>query len=346
MALIRDEFCRFEYGVPPAKNGDYAFLLHLLASLKSTGKGAIILPHGVLFRGNREARIRRNLVDRGLIRGVIGLPANLFYGTGIPACIVVIDKENAATRKGVFMVDASRGFRKDGAKNRLRERDIHRIVDVFNGQSDKSGYARMVPLDEIASEANDYNLNIPRYIDSAEPEDLHDLGGHLHGGIPDRDIDALDRYWKLFPGLRRAFFAPGPRPGYSQVREPVDEVRAVVLGHDEVVAYRERVRSAFEDWRREHESRLYGLGVGNSPKALIQELSEDLLGRFADLPLIDRYDVYQCLMDYWDEVMQDDVYLLATKGWVPGASYDLRKRARNQTIPERSVGRPTSTSGR
>ena len=314
-----DAFRRFEYGIPPAKNGDYAFLLHLVASLKSTGKGAVILPHGVLFRGNREARIRRSLVKRGLIRGVIGLPANLFYGTGIPACIVVIDKEDAATRKGIFMVDASGGFRKDGAKNRLRERDIHRIVDVFNAQRDTPGYARMVALDEIASEANDYNLNIPRYIDSGEPEDLHDLGAHLHGGIPARDIDALDRYWKVFPGLRRALFEPDGRPGYVEARTAPDEVGEVVLGHDEFVAYRERVRGAFDDWRREHESRLFGLAVGESPKALIRSLSEDLLGRFADLPLIDRYDVYQCLMDYWDEVMQDDVYLVVTDGWSEAA---------------------------
>ena len=181
-----DEFRRFEYGIPPVKNGDYAFLLHLVASLKSTGKGAIILPHGVLFRGHREARIRRNLVERGLIRGVIGLPANLFYGTGIPACIVVIDKEDAATRKGIFMIDASKAFRKDGAKNRLRERDIHRIVDVFNGQRETPGYARMVPLEEIASEANDYNLNIPRYIESSELEDLHDLGDPSPTGLAGR----------------------------------------------------------------------------------------------------------------------------------------------------------------
>ena len=314
-----DAFRRFEYGIPPAKNGDYAFLLHFVASLKSTGRGAIILPHGVLFRGNREAVIRRNLVGRGLIRGVIGLPANLFYGTGIPACIVVLDKRNAATRDGIFMIDASRGFRKDGAKNRLRERDIHRIVDVFNDRRVVPGYARTVPMDEIASEANDYNLNIPRYIDSSEPEDLHDLGAHLHGGIPDRDIDALDRYWRVFPGLRRALFAPGCRPGRSDARTSPDEMRAVVLRHDAFTAYLERVKSAFGDWQRAHESLLYGLGVGDSPKALIRKLSEDLLGRFADLPLIDRYDVYQCLMDYWDEVMQDDTYLVVTEGWTEAA---------------------------
>src|ERR1700682_5883179 len=125
------DYGRFEYGRPPDKNGDYAFLLHVIKSLKSTGKGAVILPHGVLFRGHAEATIRKELLKRGYIKGVIGLPANLFYGTGIPACIVVVDKENAAGRTGVFMIDASKGFMKDGPKNRLRSQDIHKIVDVF-----------------------------------------------------------------------------------------------------------------------------------------------------------------------------------------------------------------------
>ncbi len=310
-----DEYRRFEYGEPPARNGDLAFLLHLVASLNSTGKGAIIMPHGVLFRGNKEADIRRRLVRRGLIRGVIGLPANLFYGTGIPACIVVIDKERAVGRRGIFMIDASKGFRKDGAKNRLRERDIHRIVDVFTKQREVPGYSRMVPLTEIASEANDYNLNIPRYIDSSEPEDLHDLAAHLHGGIPDRDINALGTYWEVFPGLRELLFSPNGRDGYSDARVEADEVRGVVLDHGEFRAYGDRVRRVFDGWRREHAPRLRELAVGDSPKALIRDLSEDLLHRFAGLPLLDRYGVYQCLMDYWDEIMQDDVYLVVTEGW-------------------------------
>src|SRR5215510_12539038 len=143
----RDPHQRFKpYGIPPTKQGDYAYLLHILRSLKSTGKGACILPHGVLFRGGAEAAIRRNLVLRGYIKGLIGLPPNLFYGTGIPACIVVIDKEGANARKGIFMIDASKGFIKDGPKNRLREQDIHRIVDTFTRQIDTPRYARMVPL--------------------------------------------------------------------------------------------------------------------------------------------------------------------------------------------------------
>ena len=315
----RDEFGRFEYGVPPVKNGDYAFLLHLVKSLESKGKGAIILPHGVLFRGNREAGIRKELVRRGFVKGVIGLPANLFYGTGIPACILVIDKEHAHARKGVFMIDASRGFLKDGNKNRLREQDIHRIVDVFNRQVESPGYSRMVPASEIADPANDYNLNIPRYVDSGEPEDLHDLDAHLKGGIPDRDLDALAGYWTAFPSLRRTLFEGNGRPGYSEARVETRQVKAAILGHPDFASYAERVASVFDGWRKAHEPRLRGIEVGALPRKVIDALSEDLLKRFAGLPLLDRYDVYQRLMDYWTDTMQDDVYLVAGPGWVEAA---------------------------
>jgi type I restriction enzyme M protein len=202
-----DVYHRFEYGIPPRKNGDYAFLLHILSSLKSTGKGAVVLPHGVLFRGNVEADIRRELVRRGYIKGIIGLPPNLFYGTGIPACILVLDKENAAARTGIFMIDASQGFMKDGNKNRLRHQDIRKIVDVFNDQIELPRYSRMVSRAEI--ETHEYNLNLPRYIDTTKAEDVQDVAAHLQGGIPQRDIDGMARYWDVFPGLKTALFVPG-----------------------------------------------------------------------------------------------------------------------------------------
>ena len=314
-----DEFRRFEYGIPPAKNGDYAFLLHFIASLNSMGKGAIILPHGVLFRGNKEADIRRNLIRRGFIKGIIGLPANLFYGTGIPACILVIDKENAHARSGIFMIDASKGFLKDGNKNRLRAQDIHNIVDVFNNQSELEGYSRMVPVSEIAGPANDYNLNIPRYIDSSKPEDLHDLDAHLNGGIPDCDIDALGNYWTVFPSLRGELFKCNGRPGYSDPKVETQKVKTVILNHSEFNLFRGRVTTSFNAWRDAHEPMLLDIKVGASPKEIIHALSEGLLARYADLPLLDRYDVYQRLMDYWDETMQDDVFLVASEGWVKAA---------------------------
>ena len=312
----KDEYARFEDGTPPAKNGDYAFLLHFIASLKSSGKGAIILPHGVLFRGNKEADIRRNLIQRGYIKGIIGLPANLFYGTGIPACILVIDKENADHRTGIFMIDASKGFLKDGNKNRLRAQDIHKIVSVFNKQTEIEGYSRMVPTSEIVSLANAYNLNIPRYIDNSDPEDLHDLNAHLNGGIPDTDVDALDDYWKVFPTLRQELFKANGRPGYSDPQVETQHVKTTILSHNEFTDYQQRVTAVFEMWRNTHEPLLGGIDANTKPRDVIDALSEDLLMQFDNLPLLDPYDVYQKLMDYWDEVMQDDVYLITAEGWV------------------------------
>jgi type I restriction enzyme M protein len=314
-----DTFRRFEYGIPPAKNGDYAFLLHLIASLKSKGKGAIILPHGVLFRGNKEGDIRRNLIEHGLIKGVIGLPPNLFYGTGIPACIVVIDKENAYVRTGIFMIDASKGFIKDGNKNRLRGQDIRKIVDVFTRQTELPRYSRMVPVSEIASPANDYNLNIPRYIDSSEPEDLHDLDAHLNGGIPNSDIDALNAYWTVFPSLRQVLFKEHTRPGYSATRIEMQQVIPTILGHGEFKIYADRAAAIIDVWYETHEPRLKSLKINDLPREIIQTLSEDLLRRFDNLPLLTRYDVYQRLMDYWTDTMQDDLYLIAADGWAEAA---------------------------
>ena len=316
-----DEFRRFEYGIPPAKNGDYAFLLHFITSLNSKGKGAIILPHGVLFRGNREADIRRKLIRQGVIKGIIGLPANLFYGTGIPACILIIDKENAGVRTGIFMIDASKGFLKDGNKNRLRAQDIHKIVDVFNKNTEVGGYSRMVPVSEIANPANDYNLNIPRYIDASEPEDLHDLDAHLNGGISDCDIDALGDYWTVFPSLRRELFKGNGRQGYSDPKVETRQVKTTILDHSEFSAFQQCVRTSFNAWRDAHESMLLNIKVGTPPppKEIIHTLSEELLAGFADLPLLNPYDVYQRLMDYWDETMQDDIYLIASDGWVKAA---------------------------
>jgi len=337
-----DEFDRFEYGIPPAKNGDFAFLLHLIKSLKSKGKGAVILPHGVLFRGNKEADIRRNLIQHGLIKGIIGLPGNLFYGTGIPACILVIDKENAHARTGIFMIDASRGFMKDGAKNRLRSQDLHKIVDVFNYQRELPRYSRMVPTSEIASEANDYNLNLPRYIDSTAPEDLHDLDAHLNGGIPERDVDELQAYWSVFPPLRDELFRTNGRSGYCEPKIASQEVKASVLNHADFQAYAESVTELFTAWRGAHESQLKGLKADDLPKQVIHTLSEDLLERFTDVPLLSRYDVYQRLMDYWAEVMQDDVYLIAADGWTdaaqPRAVIDDKARKIKET-PDLTIGR-------
>ena len=310
---LNDEFRRFEDGIPPAKNGDYAYLLHLLKSIKSTGKGAIILPHGVLFRGNAEAEIRKRLIRRGVIKGIIGLPTNLFYGTGIPACIIVLDKELASSRQDIFMIDASKGFMKDGNKNRLRYQDIRKIVDVFNNQIEITKYSRLIPLSEI--ESNDFNLNIPRYIDAGEEEDLQDIEAHLLGGIPERDIEGLAAYWRICPTLKSELFTPANRPGYLQLKIDQKDIKNAVFQHREFVAFTEKVNGCFVGWKETNTPILKGIKVGDRPKALIEAISEDLLIRFADVPLIDKYDVYQHLRSYWFNIMQDDVYMIVSDGW-------------------------------
>ena len=312
-----DEFGRFDGFVePPEKNGDYAFLLHMIKSLKSTGKAAVILPHGVLFRGNAEGTIRQKLIKKGYIKGIIGLPANLFYGTGIPAAIIVIDKEHASARKGIYMIDASKGFKKDGNKNRLREQDVHRIVDTFNKQLSTAKYARMVTLKEV--EENDYNLNIPRYIDSSESEDIHDLFAHLNGGIPQADVDVLDEYWEVFSDLKDTLFKPSNKEGYYDTSIVPSEVKQVIIDAPEYATFKQSVIDTHLLWRGKHESMLYGLVKGCHPKSIIKDLSETLLGSFKGVKILIKYDLYQLVMDYYAEVMQDDLYLISQDGWEVG----------------------------
>jgi type I restriction enzyme M protein len=310
---LNDPYERFQhFGTPPDKQGDYAYLLHIVRSLKSTGKGACILPHGVLFRGNAEADIRKNLIRKGYIKGIIGLPANLFYGTGIPACIIVIDKENAHTRKGIFMIDASSGYLKDGNKNRLRDMDIHQIVDVFNKRLEIAKYSRMVGVEEI--EKNEFNLNIPRYIDSQQAEDIQDIEGHLKGGIPSTDVDALQSYWEVCPQLRATLFKAN-RPGYLDLAVPKQAIKSAIYEHPEFVSFIESMNALFVDWQQRSTETLKGLQTDCHPKTIIRDLAEDLLSHYTAKPLINNYDVYQHLMDYWATTLQDDCYLIAADGW-------------------------------
>jgi type I restriction enzyme M protein len=302
-----------DYGVPPAKNGDFSYLLHIVRSLKRHGKGTVILPHGVLFRGNAEAEIRKNLIKKGYIKGIIGLPANLFYGTGIPAAIIVVDKENAENRKGIFMIDAGKGYIKDGNKNRLREQDIHKIADLFNNQKEVDGYSRMVAVTEI--EKNEYNLNIPRYIDSTETEDIQDIEAHLLGGIPNHDIDALDNYWKVYPNLKSTLFHNGERPNYSNLKVDKDLIKQSIFEHPEFIDFTRQMDMLFDSWKKNTLAYLKNLDAGHNPKEVIYDISESLLAQYSDKPLIDKYDIYQHLMDYWFETMQDDCYMIAAEGW-------------------------------
>ena len=314
-----DPYGRFTYGTPPHKNGDYAFLLHILASMKSTGKGAVILPHGVLFRGNAEATIRRKIVKQGYIKGIIGLPANLFYGTGIPACIIVLDKEGVAAREAIFMIDASKGFIKAGAKNRLRERDIHRIIDTFTTQTEIDKYSRLVPIAEIADPKNDFNLNLPRYIDTSEPEDLQDLDAHLSGGIPNRDIDALESYWEVLPNLRKELFESAGRVGYSKLTLPASELSGRIPRSAEYAALSAQAAQELQKWVAAVKPRLLAVDNENRPKEFVKEISEALLSAFQASAMLDEYAIYQGLTELAAEALLDDAYLIIENGWKDAA---------------------------
>ena len=335
-----DPYGRFSgYGIPPDKNGDYAFLLHIIKSMKSTGKGAVILPHGVLFRGNAESEIRKNILKQCLIKGIIGLPANLFYGTGIPACIIILDKENATaqlelpeSKRGIFMIDASKGFMKDGNKNRLREQDIHKIVDVFNKQLKLEKYSRFVSYKEIADPKNDFNLNIPRYIDNQEAEDLQDISSHLLGDIPVADIEALGNYWKVYPGLKAVLFGESKRMGYCHPKVEKDKVKETIFHNKEFTSFSEKMDKVFSGWKSKTGDYLRAVKQGSKPKELIRKISEDLLETYSDISLIDKYDIYQHLMNYWAEVMQDDAYIVAIDGWKAEPYRILLKNAKGKDV--------------
>ena len=330
LTLPNDKYNRFkDYGIPPSKNGDYAFLLHIVRSLKRNGKGAIILPHGVLFRGNAEAEIRTSLIKKGFIKGIIGLPANLFYGTGIPAAIIFIDKENAHNRKGIFMIDAGKGFMKDGNKNRLREQDIKRITDVFEDQKEVKGYSRMVSIEEISK--NEYNLNIPRYIDSQEKEDIQDIEAHLKGGIPISDIDDLSTFWEVYPTLRKSLFEK-INNHYSKLTIENEKIKDEIYSHPEFTSFITQMDSLFSGWAAKNTQTLKALDKGNRPKEVISKLSADLLQTYHNKALVNKYNVYQLLLSYWNETMQDDCYIISADGWVAETYRILKPNAQKKMV--------------
>ena len=341
-AKFEDEYHRWgegiKIGVPPEKNGDYAFLLHIVRSLKQTGCAACILPHGVLFRGNAEAQIRKYLVaEKRYIKGIIGLPANLFYGTGIPACIIIIEKSEAVGRKGVFMIDAKGGYIKDGAKNRLREQDIRRIVDAWQAQRDVPHYARFVPMEEI--ERNDYNLNIPRYVDSSEAAEHWDVYASMFGGIPTAEIDEMSEFWTAFPALKKALFTESGIP-YVNVSTP--DIKSAIKSHPDVVGFENAFNAAFSTFpaflKEELIVRMGSIEISKAETVL----SADIFERLKEIPLIDKYAAFQLLDDDWTGI-SIDLEMLQTEGFAATKKVDpnlviKKKDGKDQEVQEGWVG--------
>ncbi len=320
--VIDDHFNRFEDGTPPEKNGDFAFLLHIIKSLKDTGKGAVILPHGVLFRGNAESAIRKNLLTKGYIKGVIGLAPNLFYGTSIPACVIVLDKENAHARKGVFMIDASKDFKKDGNKNRLREQDVQKMIDTFNALKEIPYYSKMVSLEEI--NANDYNLNIARYI-AAKLESEKDLfaliNSHKANYLPKNEMESLAPYFKVFKELKNTLFKKSDKEGYYALKTECENFKDLIIKSQEYQAFHASVLNAFD--RLDLLTTFDHLKPCFNPKTLIESVCQKVLKEFEKVEILDKYGVYQLFKDYYNQVLQDDWFLLSFNDFT--SAKELRK---------------------
>lgn len=312
-----NNFDRFTgFGTPPDNCGDYAFLLHMLKSMNSVnGRGAIILPHGVLFRSGQEESIRKKLLRSGFIEGIIGLPANLFYGTGIPACIIVLDKKEASDRKNIFMIDASKYFVKDGNKNKLREEDIKKITDTYLNKIEIEHYSKNVSMKDIEKEG--YNLNIPRYIDSFDDEVTQDIRAHLLGGIPKADIDRLSKYWNIAPKLRNKLFNNNKKAGYLDLMVAKDNLNEEITNSEEFINYSVALNKKINIWEQENKDLLYSTNLNSNVKQIINILSDKILNIFDKDELIDKYEAYEYLMEYFNDTLKDDFYLIIENGWIP-----------------------------
>lgn len=330
-----DKYKRFDgYGIPPEKNGDYAWFLHVLKSLDSNGKAGIIMPHGVLFRGNVEETIRIKVLEKRYIKGIVSLPANLFYGTGIPACIVIIDKEDAETREGIFLIDASRGFKKDGNKNRLREQDIEKIVQTFISGKTVKGYARFVKYTDIL-EQNAGNLNVPRYIQKIDDTLPQNIAAHLKGGIPGTDIESLKRLWDISPALKQEIFTcVDESHDVYNLALPSGEIEGVIRQDASILAEKQKETDAiFTQWRDSVKDVLLGIESETNPKELISTIAVMLLNAYESTRLLDNYDVYDCLLNYWNAKLQDDVYAIKASGYEVGREIEYeyaQKKAKDE----------------
>lgn len=328
---------RFKYGMAPAKTADYAFLLHELYHLKDDGILTIVLPHGVLFRGGEEETIRRNLVQNNHIETIIGFPPNIFYGTGIATLVMVLKKQRG-TDTGVLFVDASKGFIKAGTKNELRARDVRKIVDTVTKRTTIDGYSRLVGREEI--EANDFNLNIPRYVDSSEAPETYDIYSTMFGGVPNTEIDALDRYWEALPGLRDALFE---RVTDTHSRVKVDHADAAVAGHSAVADFRERFAEKLHGFDTDATAALLENPTEVNPALAESELRFNLFKRLSDTTVVDPYEVYQLFADSWEQT-ETDLEVLRGEGFDAVRAVDpnivtKKKSGRDVEVQDGWVGR-------
>ncbi|HAH24362.1 MAG TPA: type I restriction-modification system subunit M [Prolixibacteraceae bacterium] len=325
------------FGLAPRTKADYAFLLHDLFHIKPDGIMCIVLPHGVLFRGGEEGQIRKKLIEANHIDTIIGLPANIFFGTGIPTTILVLKQKR--TNTDVLIVDASKGFIKVGKNNKLRASDIKRIADAVIQRQTNPKFSKVVSRDTIR--ANDYNLNIPRYVDSSENGESWDIYASMFGGIPEKEIDELSPYWQAFPQLRADLFSEPSPDAYAQVK--VEEVKGAITQHPNVIEFATNFSSAFGDFHHFLKTELltHMESVPVSREETI--LSEDIFGRLKSLPLLDKYAAYQLLDDEWTKI-EIDLEIIQTEGFEATKKVDpnmvfKKKNGKEEEVQEGWIGR-------
>lgn len=324
------------YGLAPKGKADYAFLLHDLYHVSPDGIMTIVLPHGVLFRGGEEGEIRKNLIEKNQIDAIIGLPANIFFGTGIPTIIMVL-KQNR-DRDEILIIDASKGFEKEGKNNKLRACDIKKVVDTVVGRIAIPNFSRNVTRDEIRK--NDYNLNIPRYVDSSEKSESFDIYAMMFGGIPNSEIEEYKDYWDAFQGLEQDLFE-AINAEYSQLK--VSDVKETINGHKSIRHFREQFENEFAGF----EEFLYSQLIENVENVVISReealISEDIFARLHNIPLIDKYEAYQILDDNWAQVA-GDLEIIQTEGFESTKKVDpkmvmKKKNGVDVEVQEGFVGR-------
>ena len=294
------------YGIAPKSKADYAFLLHDLYHLKPEGIMTIVLPHGVLFRGGEEGEIRKNLVEQNNLDTIIGLPANIFFGTGIPTIILVLRQKRENT--DIMIVDASKGFVKEGKNNKLRACDIRKIVDTVTGRLDIPGYARKVSREEIRD--NDYNLNIPRYVDSSEPVESWDIYASMFGGIPESELAKLADYWREFPSLKQELFVADG--AYAQVK--AEDLKVAISENRDVVQFRRRYEDAFSNLKSALSVKLIDQAESLSIVKTEEEITTDLLNKFETIPLVDKYEAYEIFHTGYEQI-SGDLEIIQSEGW-------------------------------
>ena len=293
------------YGLAPKSKADYAFLLHDLYHLKPDGIMTIVLPHGVLFRGGEEGTIRKNLIEQNNIDAIIGLPANIFFGTGIPTIIMVLRQKRENT--DILIIDASKGFAKEGKNNKLRASDIRRIVDTVRERKTTPKFSRVVSRKEVRE--NDYNLNIPRYVDSSEAAESYDLYASMYGGIPEAELQDFDAFWTEFPSLKSELFSG--ENGYFQLR--TEDVKATIQANGDVRRFREAFRDAFADFCEYMDTTMIDGAEKLSIPVAEEEVAADIFHRFEKIPLLDPYQAYEIYEDQYGQI-SGDLELMQAEG--------------------------------